>query len=120
MMHYKLYLDDERSPSKSKGWVIVRNVDHAKAMIRSQGLPFEMSLDHDLGENVPTGYDFVKWLASQDYDIRNVKINVHSANPVGSRNIIGFVNNWNNFKESQYEEDTRSCCDCSHGHCNGL
>ena len=119
-MHYKLYLDDERYPTKSKGWIIVRNVKHAQAVIRACGMPFEMSLDHDLGENVPTGYDFVKWLASEDYDIRNVKVNVHSANPVGSRNIIWFVDNWNNFKEREYEEDTCSCSNRSHGHCNGL
>ncbi|MBN2776648.1 MAG: hypothetical protein JXR36_03350 [Bacteroidales bacterium] len=92
----KLYLDDERFP-KTKGWVIVRSFDEFVIHIDTFGLPAEMSLDHDLGDQVPTGYDCVYWMVyTKKIDLRNIDINIHSANPVGKKNMESLINNWNN------------------------
>ena len=88
----KLYLDDIRSP-KSDGWTIVRDYDEFVKFIEKNGLPDEISFDHDLGENIKTGYDCAKWLCEYCW-INGIPIpsyNVHSANPVGRDNIIGIL-----------------------------
>lgn len=76
----------------------------------------ELSLDHDLGpEPLETGYDLMRWLAERlmhefeinenelMYDItpsilNQIVINVHSANPVGKKNIEMY---WSNFVKSR-------------------
>lgn len=79
----KLYLDDLREP-KTTGWVIVRDAETALKLFKT-GLITEMSLDHDLGENTPSGYDFLKeveeLVITQGYTLP--PCNIHSANPVG-------------------------------------
>jgi hypothetical protein len=59
----------------------------------------EITFDHDLGiepdatENYEkSGYDCAKWLVDQN--IIPQMFWVHSANPVGSQNIISLLNNW--------------------------
>jgi len=91
----KLYLDDIRIP-QTEGWDIVRNYDEFVAWIRLNGIPGEVSFDHDLGENTEkTGYDAAKWLGN--YCIENnipfPEWNVHSANPVGKANIETYIQN---------------------------
>lgn len=106
-LQYKLYLDDERIPSSD--WakdglpvIIVRNVGDFKAIINTFGLPVSISFDHDLGDNLPTGYNAVQWLVNdKEFDLRKVEIHVHSANPVGTKNIYGLVESWNKFLNSQ-------------------
>jgi hypothetical protein len=47
-----------------------------------------LSLDHDLGEGTPEGYEFLKWLEEKMYHNKFShlpKIKVHSANPVGRK-----------------------------------
>lgn len=79
----KLYLDDLREP-KTSGWLIARDVKTALILFKT-GLVTEMSLDHDLGENAPTGYDFLReveeLVVTQGYTLP--MCNIHSANPVG-------------------------------------
>jgi hypothetical protein len=102
---YKLYLDDERFPKLSDDWTIVRNFEKFKKTILDSGLPSGISFDHDLGENEPTGYDCLKWMVYEmQYDLRNVDINVHSANPVGRDNIEGLVKSWNKFLDQDYKK----------------
>lgn len=97
--NYKLYLDDERFPKTPGPWVIVRSYDEFVKTIEEKGLPAELSFDNDLGENVPEGYDCLKWLVyDKQLDLRSVIINVHSANPVARENIYGLINSWNKFK----------------------
>lgn len=97
MKSYNIYLDDERMP-KYDGWTIVRSVDDFKKIIMKNGLPKKMSLDHDLGDNLPTGYDAVKWMVYEmEFDLRNIDINVHSANPVGAENMRKLIKSWNKF-----------------------
>ena len=95
-MTWKLFLDDERFPVDDS--TVVRTVDEAMSMIKAKGIPFSMSLDHDLGENQKTGYDFMKEFIDflMDGDASNVSVSVyvHSQNPVGKKNIEEY---WENF-----------------------
>ena len=90
----KLYLDDIRNP-KSDGWTVVRNYEEFVQYIDQNGLPDEISFDHDLGEDVKTGYDCAKWLVNQWLDGQPVvEVFTHSANAIGSANIMGYINNY--------------------------
>lgn len=98
----RLFLDDERFPPREGDWYIARSVEEAKLFVINFGLPKQLSLDHDLGEGVETGYDFVKWLVEQDLNgILNLKdvsdFYVHSQNPVGAANMNSYWNNYVNF-----------------------
>jgi hypothetical protein len=114
-----LYLDDVRTPTDDS-WQVVRDYNEFVAHIRLNGLEnYEMiSLDHDLGSeamdefynnalpnytlnydnivNEKTGLDCAKWLVAESM-VKNIplpQIYVHSANPIGSANIMGYVNNY--------------------------
>jgi hypothetical protein len=61
--------------------------------------PEHISFDHDLGDGVPTGFDFVKWLVESHLDGRylfpdNFSYAVHSANPPGAANIKGTLDSF--------------------------
>ena len=114
-----LYLDDVRTPTDDS-WQVVRNQNQFASHVRLNGLEnYEViSLDHDLGEeamnefynnalpnfklnydnilNEKTGYDCAKWLVAESMTtkIPLPQIYVHSANPIGSANIMGYVNNY--------------------------
>jgi hypothetical protein len=106
----KLYLDDIRNP-KTDGWTIVRNYEDFINYIEVNGIPDEISFDHDLGDDVArdkvengiskkkarlekketkSGYDCAKWLCNYCWTngLPIPSWNVHSANPVGRDNII--------------------------------
>jgi len=111
-------LDDVRIPT-TDSWEVVRNYDEFVAHIRMNGLEnYEViSLDHDLGEGamveyytntkpnyeldynrIPekTGMDCARYLVAEAMNkkIPLPTIYVHSANPIGAANIIGYVNNY--------------------------
>jgi hypothetical protein len=114
-----LYLDDIRIPT-DKSWQVVTNYNQFISHVRLNGLEnYEViSLDHDLGEeamnefynnalpnyklnydnilNEKTGLDCVKWLVAESMNkkIPLPQIYVHSANPIGSANMMGYVNNY--------------------------
>ena len=98
-MTYSLFVDDERNP-KTKApvgyWIVARSADDAKAVIFMCGQPLYISMDHDLGEEKPTGYDFVKWLVDchmqKPFDFP--EFNYHTANPVGRDNMKSYVDNY--------------------------
>lgn len=100
-------------------WVIVRDFYQFVNYINKYGLPNFISFDHDLGfehirfffengghENPPdptnsefkekTGYDTAKWLV--EYCLKNnlplPNYSVHSANPIGKKNIITYLENF--------------------------
>ena len=114
----RLYLDDIRTPVDDD-WIVVRNYDEFVAQIKLNGLGnFEViSLDHDLGEgamveyytNVKnnymldynnieerTGMDCCRYLVSDSMNekIPLPQIYIHSANPIGSANMMGYINNY--------------------------
>lgn len=113
-----LYLDDVRTPI-DEIWEVVRSYDEFVEHITKNGLGAydTISLDHDLGdsamkeyytnvspnftlnyENIEekTGMDCVKWIVelSMDTGIPLPKVFVHSANPIGSANMEGYINNY--------------------------
>lgn len=122
---YKLFLDDLRNPvhvyktTSNSEWVIVRSYDEFVRAIEQRGRPMTISFDHDLAhEHYPnretegqpidytqhtekTGYACAMWLI--DYCLRN-KIKelpewyVHSANPVGRKNIEQLLHSWDRIK----------------------
>jgi len=117
IMKYIIYLDDVRTPI-DKDWIIVRSYDEFVQKINKIGLEnIELiSLDHDLGDiamaewqygvvknyiinydNITekTGMDCTKWLVNQWLDGNPVcKVMIHSANAVGSANMMGYINNY--------------------------
>jgi hypothetical protein len=114
-----LYLDDVRTPN-SENWKVVRNYDEFVSHIMLNGLEnYEViSLDHDLGEesmyeyytnvknnftlnydnivNEKTGMDCAKYLVAKSMEkgIPLPQIYIHSANPIGSANMMGYINNY--------------------------
>jgi hypothetical protein len=113
-----LYLDDVRTP-KDDRWKVVRSYDELVAHIKMNGLEkYEtISLDHDLGDTAmneyynnvhpnytldynniteKTGLDCCKFLVAESMNtkIPLPQIYVHSANPIGSGNMMGYINNY--------------------------
>jgi hypothetical protein len=118
MEKIKLYLDDVRTPIASD-WVVVRNYEEFVSSILYYGLENIdlISLDHDLGdgamteyytnvkdnyqlnyENIyeKTGLDCCKFLVNHSMDNNKPLplVRVHSANPIGSHNMMGYINNY--------------------------
>ena len=113
-----LYLDDVRTPTDNR-WQVVKSYDEFVAHIKMNGLEkYEtISLDHDLGDTAmneyynnvhpnyaldynniteKTGLDCCKFLVAESMNtkIPLPQIYVHSANPIGSGNMMGYINNY--------------------------
>jgi 5-formaminoimidazole-4-carboxamide-1-beta-D-ribofuranosyl 5'-monophosphate synthetase len=114
----KIYLDDQRTPIDND-WVVCRDYNEFVDTVTNIGIEnIEIiSLDHDLGDTAieeyfrnvstnyildydnikeKTGYDCAKWLVDQSMDNSIVLplVLTHSANPIGSANIMGYINNY--------------------------
>jgi hypothetical protein len=118
MNKINIYLDDMRTPTVSEFWTVVRNYDEFVAKVTEVGLENVrlISLDHDLGptaikewhsnvyhnyslnyDNIQekTGYDCAKWLVERWLEGEPVvEVVTHSANAIGSANIMGYINNY--------------------------
>jgi len=110
MKKYNLFLDDVRDPIEvyeytndkiyiNSIWVIVRSYEEFVKYILENGIPQNISFDHDLGYHKiieKNGYDAIKWLC--DYILDNdttIPINrYHTANPVGLVNMRTYFNNF--------------------------
>jgi hypothetical protein len=113
---YRIYLDDVRTPINDD-WIVVRSYDEFVKTISKIGLEKIdlISLDHDLGPSAmsewyrnshnnildysnieeKTGMDCAKWLVDQWLNGSPVvKVVVHSANAIGSGNMMGLINNY--------------------------
>ena len=78
-----LWIDDERIPGNE--WdVWVKTAVEAIALIKAGNVSV-ISFDHDLGES--TGYDVARYIEENASDIKPIKWMIHSANPVGKKNI---------------------------------
>jgi len=112
-----IYLDDVRIPNDPR-WTVVKNYDEFVAKVTEIGLEnIELiSLDHDLGDTAimewhtnvyhnfkldynniteKTGMDCTKWLVEQWMNGAPVcEVKVHSANAIGSANMMGYINNY--------------------------
>jgi hypothetical protein len=116
-MKNKIYLDDIRTPI-DKDWLVVRNFHEFVNLVNKVGLEsIELiSFDHDLGDSAmrewhknvyhnytlnydniteKTGMDCTKWLVEQWLDGKPVvDVVIHSANAIGSANMMGYINNY--------------------------
>lgn len=115
---WKLFLDDERMPGEDLGndVIIARTCDEAICLINLYGLPSLISFDHDLGEdrggNVMTSMTLLHWLVDNHLDnkinVLNIsRVIIHSANPVGSRNIESLWNCFADNIDSQIKAELR-------------
>ena len=114
----RIYLDDIRTPVDKEKWVVVRDYDEFIKTVEEIGfdnIEF-ISLDHDLGDSAmeewntnvyhnykldynniteKTGYDCAKWLVENWLNGKRVfDVYTHSANAIGSANIMGYINNY--------------------------
>lgn len=102
----KLYIDDIRNP-KFDGFEIVRTSAEAISYMEENGCPGFISFDHDLGGD-DTAMIVVHWMIETDLDEKglfipsSLEFHVHSANPVGARNINGLLGQYLKLR-SQYE-----------------
>lgn len=120
-MTWQLYLDDLRNPADTytgavpelapQTWIVARSSQEARKLVEKLGMPMRMSLDHDLGicsngkggmttDITPT---FLRWLANEYWDgcAMVPTYIVHSANPVGAKNIESFMVSWHRSSEMQ-------------------
>lgn len=83
----RVWVDDVR-PMPPDFDICIRTVDAAINALRIGGVT-HLSLDHDLGEE-KTGYDIAKFIEESAYKKRLAPLTVvvHSANPVGRKNIM--------------------------------
>lgn len=117
---YNLFLDDERFPKDVKWielplvhWIIARDFEMFCKIIIRDGLPSNISFDHDLGDlaykqaaansfdyskqgREKTGYDCANWLINycMNNNIKFPSYTVHSLNPIGKENIIKLIENY--------------------------
>jgi hypothetical protein len=94
----RIWLDDER-PMPERFNTHVRTSRDAVALIERGGVE-AISLDHDLGDpSNGTGYDVAKFIEEGAFTgrVNRMEVTVHSANPVGSRNIAACINKANEF-----------------------
>jgi hypothetical protein len=78
-----IFLDDVREAFP--GFILATDVDSVLDAL-FHGHVRGLSLDHDLGENVPTGYDLVKAMAERNLWPSEF-VHIHSANAVGIENM---------------------------------
>ena len=95
----KLWIDDIRPAPEGYVWEL--SVNQAKWMIRlkeeSQSEPIELiDIDHDAGDFVYDGGDYIKILDWLEETGRNYPIRIHSMNPVGRENMRAIIrrNGW--------------------------
>lgn len=97
MKAVKLFIDDLRQPPDDS-WTVTRSYRETIDYILVHGLPSTVSFDHDLGLE-ETGYDIAKWIVEKVLDKEvdmpdDFAYNVHSANPVGKKNIESLLDNF--------------------------
>lgn len=101
----KLWIDDVRPAPKEYYWC--KSVNEAKRVIieYSDKLDFDMNaidmielidIDHDAGDFVTDGGDYIKLLDWLEETNHNYPIHIHSMNPVGVANMRAIIkrNGW--------------------------
>ena len=106
----KIWLDDVRPAPE--GWNHCKKAEEAFWYIMNAESCLgdrvtELSFDHDLGA-IHTGYDLARWIEALAYNNRIPAITwkIHSANPVGRKNIEMAMQNADRYWE-QHAESTR-------------
>lgn len=110
-MSWKLWIDDQifdtntSSRHPALGFTGAASSEEAQRLVIRFGIPEFLQLDHDLGL-MPDGSEdrvtnFLTWLELYCYENGLVKTPaqvpgyaIHSANPVGRKNIVSFMESW--------------------------
>lgn len=101
----KIWIDDVRPAPEDEGYVWVRSVNRAVAYIeayevlenRGSERKIELlDIDHDAGDYVDQGGDYINLLNWLEETGRNYPIHIHSMNPVGVENMRRIIrrNGW--------------------------
>lgn len=110
----KIFLDDERETPA--GWTRMYTaeevINHLDNYHRAQLGVFvnpitHLSLDHDLGENVLTGYAVLCWLEEKIFNDPTFplpEITIHSANPTGRANMNRALESIKRIKQAAAQE----------------
>ena len=91
----KIWVDDVRFPPSGYAWA--RSVNEAKELIQANhGSITILDLDHDAGDYVKEGGDYIKILDWMEENQISIPIRIHSMNPVGRQNMrnICYKNGW--------------------------
>jgi hypothetical protein len=78
-----VFLDDLRKCPE--GFTLARDYSECILLLSECEVNI-LSLDHDLGEGEPNGYDVAKWIVKNNRWPRRIRF--HTANPVGRSNMI--------------------------------
>jgi hypothetical protein len=111
----KLWLDDQLDnpgmPARHTpvDWVGVKTAQEAIDVLKT-GNVTHISLDHDLGDEkiVGTGYQVTRWIEAAAHDgiLPRIEWAIHSANPVGRKNMEAALRNADKFwTELEYNVD---------------
>lgn len=106
----KLFIDDMR-PMPTEFNVLARTFDQAVMALASMEVS-TISFDHDLGDTV-TGYDIACLIekGARERILMPMKWSIHSANPVGRKNIKAAMESaeklWTQWREEQSEKHAR-------------
>jgi hypothetical protein len=88
-MKQRIYLDDVRTPVEKDQWVIDTAMTEWHKNVYHN---YELNYDNITEK---TGMDCTKWLVEQWMDGSPVvDVVIHSANAIGSANMMGYINNY--------------------------
>ena len=96
----KIWVDDIRTPPSTE-WLWLKSVNEVVTHIDNTQDIELISLDHDSGDYQKDGGDYIKILDYLEFISRNVRIHLHTANPVGRENMRRIIrkNNWTEILE---------------------
>lgn len=103
-MSYNLWIDDQandpdcpaRHCPNGTTWKVATSSAEAIAIVKEFDLPDFVDFDHDLGHD-DSVMNFLRWLEHSGWaseQIQPFDYKIHSANPVGSKNIESFMDSW--------------------------
>ena len=132
MDKYKLFLDDRKLPEMAieidpilepnSSWVIVKSYKEFTEVILQNGIPYKISLDHDLSMNhyreefqfeidydkmeEKSGYHCALWLINycKEKKLQFPSYTVHSMNKEGKKNIIELIENFKNKNDDRKKD----------------
>lgn len=99
----KIWVDDVRPAPEGYIWCLsvnmakiwIRQLEYEKLALAGKSIEL-IDIDHDAGEYVADGGDYIKLLDWLEETGRNYPIRIHSANPVGVQNMRAIIerNGW--------------------------
>jgi len=106
-----IFIDDLRNPSNYvdvKNNIVKQSFNYNEFVLDIQdmfdiyGKIDEIWFDHDLGDNPYNGYDCAKFLVTfcESKNIPVPEYHIHSANPVGRKNIDSYLKSYIKIKNS--------------------